>query len=200
MLTEFGECLASDVRVGPFRAMRNSLNIVWMQCPFSTALKISRRGKVNLGWSVARVELMKARPIQCFKCWHFGHVRNNCDSPTDRTGHCFKCGRGGLIIIRTLALAAPIVSSALTTATSRLIGWGPPPVRQWRKGRVGTVRGIGNEGTTGQPELSLGRPEPYGSEHSGVWFRCRVRFGARVGSSVFAVVRKLKRSCRYLCK
>jgi len=91
-LTEIGDCLASDVRVGSFRPMRNGLCMTWVQCLLSAALRILRRGKVNLGWSVARVDLMKARPVQCFKCWHFGHVRNNCNSPSDRTGNCFKCG------------------------------------------------------------------------------------------------------------
>jgi len=66
--------------------------MTWIQCPLSAALKVSRKGRVNLGWSVARVELMKAKPVQCYKCWNFGHVRNNCNSPLDRTGHCFKCG------------------------------------------------------------------------------------------------------------
>jgi len=92
MVTEFGECLASDVRVGPCRPMRNGLMTTWVQCPLSAALKVSRRGRANLGWSVARVELLRARPVQCFKCWHFGHVRNNCGSSSDRTGHCFRCG------------------------------------------------------------------------------------------------------------
>jgi len=95
MVTEFGDCLASDVRVGSFRPMRNGLVMTWVQCPLSAAIRISRKGKVNLGWSVARVDLMKARPVQCFRCWHFGHVRNNCNSPSDRTGHCFKCGGTG---------------------------------------------------------------------------------------------------------
>jgi len=92
IITEFGNCLASDIRVGPFRPMRNGSNMVWVQCPLTAAIKISRRGKVNIGWSVARVELMKARPVQCYRCWHFGHVRNNCSSHNDRTGNCFKCG------------------------------------------------------------------------------------------------------------
>jgi len=91
-VTERGDCLASDVRVGSFRPMRNGLNMTWVQCPLSAAIKISRLNKLNLGWSVARVELLRAKPIQCFKCWQFGHVRNNCESATDRTGHCFKCG------------------------------------------------------------------------------------------------------------
>jgi len=92
LITEHGCCLASDVRIGQFRAMRNGLNMMWVQCPLSAAIKVSRRGKLNVGWSVTRVEIMKARPVQCFRCWHFGHVRNNCGSPHDRTGFCFKCG------------------------------------------------------------------------------------------------------------
>jgi len=91
-VTEFGDCLASDVKVGSFRPMRNGLMLTSVQYPLSAALKVSRKGKVNLGWSVARADLMKTRPGQCFKCWHFGHIRNNCESPSDRTGHCFKCG------------------------------------------------------------------------------------------------------------
>jgi len=91
-LTELGDCLASDVRVGSFRPMRNGLIMTWVQCPLSAALKISRQGKLNLGWSSARVELMKAKPTQCFRCWHFGHVRNNCESASDRIGCCFRCG------------------------------------------------------------------------------------------------------------
>jgi len=93
-MTEIGNCLASDVRVGSFRPMRNGLIMTWVQCLLSAALKVSRRGKVNLGWSVARVELLKAKSVQCFKCWQFGHVRNNCESLTDRTGH-FKYGSAG---------------------------------------------------------------------------------------------------------
>jgi len=91
-ITERGSCLASDIRVGQFRPMRNGLNMVWVQCPLSAAIKISRRGKIDVGWSVARVELMKSRPVQCYRCWHFGHVRNNCSSPHDRTRNGFKCG------------------------------------------------------------------------------------------------------------
>jgi len=94
MMMEFGECVASDVRVGPFPQMRNRLNMTWIQCPLSAALKVSRKGRDNLGWSVARVELLKAGPVQCYKCWHFEHVKNNYNFPMDRIGHCFKCVGG----------------------------------------------------------------------------------------------------------
>jgi len=75
IVTEYGNCLASDVRVGQFRPMRNGLNMVWLQCPLSAAIKLSKKSRINIGWSVARVEMMRSRPVQCFKCWHFGHVR-----------------------------------------------------------------------------------------------------------------------------
>jgi len=68
VMTEFDECLASDVRVGSFHPMRNGLVMTWVQCPLSAALKVSRKNKGNLGWSVARVELMRAWPVQYFKC------------------------------------------------------------------------------------------------------------------------------------
>jgi len=92
MITDIGGCLASEIRVGPFRPMRNGSNMTWVQCPLSAVQRVARRGKVNLGWSIARAELMRAKPVQCYKCWHFGHVRNKCSSASDRTGHCFRCG------------------------------------------------------------------------------------------------------------
>jgi len=57
VITEFGDCLANDVRIGSFRAMRSGLNMTWVQCPLSAALKISKRGKLIwrgrlLGWSL----------------------------------------------------------------------------------------------------------------------------------------------------
>jgi len=92
LITEIGNCLASDVRIGQFRSIKNGLNMVWVQCPLPAVIKLSRKARINVGWLVARIEMMRARPVQCFKCWHFGHVRNTCSSSEDRTGNCFKCG------------------------------------------------------------------------------------------------------------
>jgi len=38
---------------------------------------------------------LKKRPVQWFRCWHFGHVRTSCRSEIDRTGACFRCGEIG---------------------------------------------------------------------------------------------------------
>jgi len=68
IITEIGNCLASDVRIGQFRPMRNGLNMVWVQYPLSAAIKLSKKGNVSVGWSVAWVEMMRSRSVQCFKC------------------------------------------------------------------------------------------------------------------------------------
>lgn len=90
-----GGCTVDEVKVGLIRIMKNGLRMVWVQCPLSAAVKISNPGKIKIGWTIARVELLKARPMQCFRCWEFGHVRYKCTSPIDRTGACFGCGRMG---------------------------------------------------------------------------------------------------------
>lgn len=39
------------------------------------------------------VELLKARPLQCFKRWGYGHTKNKCTAEIDRSGICYRCGR-----------------------------------------------------------------------------------------------------------
>lgn len=51
--------------------------------------------KIRIGWTMARVELLAARPVQCFKCWRFGHTSHNCASQHDLNGLCFRCGVTG---------------------------------------------------------------------------------------------------------
>lgn len=89
-----GDCNPADVRVGLIRKMRNGLNSVWIKCPLAAAIKVAGEGRICMGWTSARVRLLEARPVQCFKCWRFGHVRNTCKFPEDRTGNCFRCGSG----------------------------------------------------------------------------------------------------------
>lgn len=52
-------------------------------------------GKLKVGWTVVRVELVKKRPIQCYKCWAFGHVGFSCTVEVDQKGHCYFCGKVG---------------------------------------------------------------------------------------------------------
>jgi len=69
--------------------------VAWIQCPLAVAVKVANISKIKLGWSMARVELLEARPQQCYRCWEFGHNRNICTSKIDRSLMCFKCGQTG---------------------------------------------------------------------------------------------------------
>lgn len=87
-----GDCDPAEVRTGVIRRMHSGLNSVWIKCPLAAAIKVAATGRVCIGWTSARVRLLEPRPVQCFKCWRFGHVRNTCRFPEDRTGNCFRCG------------------------------------------------------------------------------------------------------------
>jgi len=92
-IARLGECKISNVKVGDIKIMRNGLGFIWAQCPLTAAVKVAKHSK--LGWSIVRVELLKARPKQCFKCWQFGHLRQACTSNKDYSKLCYKCGCEG---------------------------------------------------------------------------------------------------------
>ncbi|KMQ93101.1 gag-pol polyprotein [Lasius niger] len=92
VISEYGRCLKEDVRVGIIRPMSNGLYTVWAQCPLSAAIRTVNNGKIPIGWTLARVDLLNRRPTQCFKCWKFGHLSNACKSTEDFSKLCFRCG------------------------------------------------------------------------------------------------------------
>lgn len=94
-LSNLGGCSPGDVKAGPIRTMNNGLGMVWIQLPVAAAAKVADKGRVRIGWTVARVELLKTRPLQCYRCWSFGHVQSACRSIVDRRGACFRCGQKG---------------------------------------------------------------------------------------------------------
>ncbi|EFN65242.1 hypothetical protein EAG_04587 [Camponotus floridanus] len=75
--------------------MRNGLCMTWVKCPIASAIKVSKTGKIPLGWTMARLELQKPRKMRCFKCWELGHHQDICKSKTDRSHACFRCGMDG---------------------------------------------------------------------------------------------------------
>ncbi|XP_015186403.1 PREDICTED: uncharacterized protein LOC107071707 [Polistes dominula] len=63
--------------------------------PAATAPKVlDGNGKIRIGWVNCRIRATK-RPIQCFKCWHFGHHGQQCKSEVDRSKLCIRCGQEG---------------------------------------------------------------------------------------------------------
>jgi len=118
VLTEIGG--SSDIRVSPFRPIRNGLT--WIRCPLVSAIKLVRKSKLNIGWFVACVEMMRSRPVQCYKCWNFGHVHNQCSSDIDRTNHCFKCGNPNHTSYSCLSDAYCVICADLGHDTTHRIG------------------------------------------------------------------------------
>lgn len=96
-LSEAGGCSPQDIKLGPIRLMNNGLGMVWAQLSAAAAIKVAELGRLCMGWTMVRVELLKTRPLQCFRCWAFGHVQNTCRSIVDRRGACFNCGQKGHI-------------------------------------------------------------------------------------------------------
>ncbi|XP_032690656.1 uncharacterized protein LOC116853630 [Odontomachus brunneus] len=95
VLADAGECTPEQIRTGPIRTLSNGLGTVWVQCLLAAAIRLTTAGKIKIGWTVAKVEALKARPLQCYRCWEFGHVKHGCKSAEDRTKLCYRCGQEG---------------------------------------------------------------------------------------------------------
>lgn len=85
----------AEVQVGETGTTRNGLGLTWVRCPPVGARKLAQAGKVALAWSIARVEAIAKRPLQCFKCMDLGHVRATCVSTIDRSHLCYRYGETG---------------------------------------------------------------------------------------------------------
>lgn len=95
VLANIGGCDPEEVKTGPIRKMRNGLETIWAQCSLAATLQIISLGKIRIGCTVARVELLRARPLQCYKCWEYSHVRSGCKTEIDRSNMCYRYGSNG---------------------------------------------------------------------------------------------------------
>jgi len=98
MIAKEGNCKQEEVRTGEMRMMRSGLGMLWAQCPLTSAIALSKLQRIGIGWSTIRIELLKARETQCFKCWRFGHLKSKCTSNLDRRGLCYKCSGDGHLV------------------------------------------------------------------------------------------------------
>lgn len=87
-----GNCKLTEIHVGEIGRMRSGAGMVWLKCPLTAAILLSKAEKICIGWSSVRIEMLSPREKQCFRCWRFGHLKYNCKSDIDRTGRCYKCG------------------------------------------------------------------------------------------------------------
>lgn len=124
-------CVPRDIKISEIAKMRDGMGIAWVHCPLDLATRIASAGSVNLGWTMVRVELLRKKPVQCFRCWRFSHVRNNCRSAVDRTGLCFRCGKGGHAVRNCVELSRCAVCAEMNK------GSGLPAVLRIKGSRPG---------------------------------------------------------------
>ncbi|XP_072934979.1 uncharacterized protein [Epargyreus clarus] len=88
-------CAIADVKVGEIRQRPSALGTVWVRCPLTAIRKLAAAKRLLVGWVSARVEILPARSLQCFRCLEMGHARHQCTSTRDRSALCYVCGEPG---------------------------------------------------------------------------------------------------------
>ncbi|XP_011688390.1 PREDICTED: uncharacterized protein LOC105450304 [Wasmannia auropunctata] len=94
-VASLGGCAPEELSVGAIRLAPNGLGTAWLRCPLRVAQAAAKTSRVTVGWARCRVEVLPARPLQCFRCHLAGHVGAACGSRDDRSDCCYKCGRPG---------------------------------------------------------------------------------------------------------
>lgn len=74
----------TDFQVGEIRRSAMCLGALWVRCPLESVLRLEKLGWVQVGWLRVRIQLMRDRPLQCFKCLVYGHLAFSCRSNTQR--------------------------------------------------------------------------------------------------------------------
>ncbi|XP_072936966.1 uncharacterized protein [Epargyreus clarus] len=82
-------CVTADVKVGEIRRRPSALGTAWVRCPLTAIRKLAAAKRILVGWVSARVEILPARSLQCFRCLEMGHARHQCTSTRDRSALCY---------------------------------------------------------------------------------------------------------------
>lgn len=85
-------CRPTDISHSGIRTSGDHMGRVWLKCPAAAAQRTAAAGSLRVGWSIARVSVARPKPIQCFRCLDFGHMRGECVSPFNRSNECYRCG------------------------------------------------------------------------------------------------------------
>lgn len=88
-------CKREEIKIGIIRRNKFGVGNVWVQCPRNHAIVLANKGRIMIRWIAARIELLEKGPVQCYRCWEFGHLRINCRGRIDRSKLCYKCGGEG---------------------------------------------------------------------------------------------------------
>jgi hypothetical protein len=94
-VVDSAECPAPSVKCGEIRRDIWGLGSVLVRCPVAAAKKICESGRLKVGWVIAQVKLLPARPMRCYRCLELGHVKARCEADVDRSDLCYRCGQAG---------------------------------------------------------------------------------------------------------
>ncbi|XP_020298152.1 uncharacterized protein LOC109862494 [Pseudomyrmex gracilis] len=87
-LASASKCPEGEVRLGELWALPSGLKTAWVQCPISATKRLVAAKTVPMGWVLAQVEALKARPLRCYRCLRAGHVDSSV-LPLKRTARRF---------------------------------------------------------------------------------------------------------------
>ncbi|XP_011858523.1 PREDICTED: uncharacterized protein LOC105556064, partial [Vollenhovia emeryi] len=111
-IAKAGGCPPEEVKVGRIRTTPSGLGSTWIQCRLEVARKLAAAKKIKIGWVAARIELLEARPLTCFRCLERGHVRQQCKSTVDRSTLCYRFGQEGHMAQTCTAMPNCVVCKA----------------------------------------------------------------------------------------
>lgn len=76
-ITKEDGCLVDDA--GPIKMIPRGIRIIWIKCPL-VANKLADNGRLRIGWSNAKVNVLPNRRLQCFKCLKIGYIKKNVEA------------------------------------------------------------------------------------------------------------------------
>lgn len=94
-MSSVGGCALHEIKAGEIRTAPNGLGTLWVQCPLRAANRVVAAGRLGIGWTSSRTEILEPRQLQCYRCLGRGHVQSACPSSIDRSGMCYRCSEVG---------------------------------------------------------------------------------------------------------
>ncbi|XP_059049985.1 uncharacterized protein LOC131844992 [Achroia grisella] len=82
-----GECAAAAVKVGEIRRGASGLGTCWVRAPLAAVKRITTAGRIKIGWVSAAAELLRQKPLRCYRCLESGHVLARCSHEEDRVAY-----------------------------------------------------------------------------------------------------------------